>query len=62
MDGVKYYFLDDSWLSIRFSGTEPVLRIFMEATSAAEAEQFKEIVLSDECLELSTVPSELSRL
>lgn len=62
MDGVKYYFLDDSWLSIRFSGTEPVLRIFMEATSAAEAEQFKEIVLSDECLELSAVPSELSRL
>ena len=33
MDGVKFYFADETWLSIRFSGTEPILRIFMEARS-----------------------------
>lgn len=30
-DGVKYLFADDSWLLIRPSGTEPVLRIYAEA-------------------------------
>lgn len=32
-DGVKYTMDDDSWLLIRPSGTEPVLRIYAEATS-----------------------------
>ncbi|GAB4514793.1 MAG: phosphoglucomutase/phosphomannomutase family protein [Anaerolineae bacterium] len=32
-DGVKYALADDSWLLIRPSGTEPVLRIYAEATS-----------------------------
>lgn len=31
LDGVKYLFDDDSWLLIRPSGTEPVLRIYAEA-------------------------------
>lgn len=31
MDGVKYYMADHSWLLIRPSGTEPVLRIYAEA-------------------------------
>lgn len=31
-DGVKYVLEDDSWLLIRPSGTEPVLRIYAEAT------------------------------
>ena len=31
MDGVKYILDDDSWLLIRPSGTEPVLRIYAEA-------------------------------
>ena len=31
MDGVKYYFDDDSFVICRFSGTEPLLRIFAEA-------------------------------
>lgn len=31
MDGVKYYLADHSWLLIRPSGTEPVLRIYAEA-------------------------------
>ena len=30
-DGVKYTFDDDSWLLIRPSGTEPVLRVYAEA-------------------------------
>ncbi len=33
MDGVKYILEDDSWLLIRPSGTEPVLRIYAEARS-----------------------------
>lgn len=33
MDGVKFYLADSSWLLIRPSGTEPVLRIYAEARS-----------------------------
>ena len=33
MDGVKYLFADDSWLLIRPSGTEPVLRVYAEGRS-----------------------------
>ena len=29
-DGVKYIMADDSWLLIRPSGTEPVLRVYVE--------------------------------
>ena len=32
-DGVKYLLEDDSWLLIRPSGTEPVLRVYAEAHS-----------------------------
>ena len=35
-DGVKYVLDDDSWLLIRPSGTEPVLRIYAEARSRAD--------------------------
>jgi alpha-D-glucose phosphate-specific phosphoglucomutase len=34
-DGIKFVLADDSWLLIRPSGTEPVLRVYAEATSAA---------------------------
>ncbi len=34
LDGVKYVLEDDSWLLIRPSGTEPVLRVYAEAHSA----------------------------
>jgi phosphomannomutase len=30
-DGIKYYLDDGSWLLIRPSGTEPVLRVYAEA-------------------------------
>lgn len=33
MDGIKFYLKDNSWLLIRPSGTEPVLRIYAEARS-----------------------------
>jgi len=33
VDGVKYYLDDGSWLLIRPSGTEPVLRVYAEAPS-----------------------------
>jgi phosphomannomutase len=33
LDGVKYLFEDDSWLLIRPSGTEPVLRVYAEGQS-----------------------------
>jgi len=38
-DGVKYLLADESWLLIRPSGTEPVLRIYAEAGSAAQVER-----------------------
>jgi len=33
IDGVKYIMGDDSWLLIRPSGTEPVLRVYAEGRS-----------------------------
>ncbi len=37
-DGIKFILDDDSWLLFRLSGTEPILRIYSEATSQALAE------------------------
>lgn len=37
LDGVKVYFKDNSWIIARFSGTEPLIRIFAESDSAARA-------------------------
>ncbi len=37
-DGVKYILADDSWLLIRPSGTELVLRVYAEGVSDAEVE------------------------
>jgi alpha-D-glucose phosphate-specific phosphoglucomutase len=39
LDGVKYLLEDESWLLIRPSGTEPVLRIYAEAREARMVEQ-----------------------
>jgi phosphomannomutase len=36
-DGVKVYFENDGWIIARFSGTEPLLRIFAEMDSEANA-------------------------
>jgi phosphoglucomutase len=34
-DGVKFFLADGSWLLVRFSGTEPLVRVYAEATAAA---------------------------
>ncbi|MCW9050108.1 MAG: phosphoglucomutase/phosphomannomutase family protein, partial [Deltaproteobacteria bacterium] len=36
IDGNKYLFADGSWMLFRESGTEPVVRLYAEAKSAAE--------------------------
>jgi phosphomannomutase len=33
-DGFKFFVADGSWLLVRFSGTEPLVRVYTEATSA----------------------------
>jgi alpha-D-glucose phosphate-specific phosphoglucomutase len=38
-DGYKYYLTDDSWLLIRFSGTEPLIRIYAEAHSPEQVQK-----------------------
>jgi phosphomannomutase len=35
-DGFKFWLDDGSWLLVRFSGTEPLIRVYAEATSAEE--------------------------
>jgi phosphomannomutase len=37
-DGFKFYRADGSWLLIRFSGTEALLRIYVEARSPEDVE------------------------
>ena len=37
---IKYIFADDSWVLLRRSGTEPVLRIFVEMRTKEKAEQY----------------------
>ena len=37
-DGFKFYFEDGSWVLVRFSGTEPLLRVYSEASSKEEVD------------------------
>ncbi len=39
-DGCKVYFDDDSFIICRFSGTEPILRIFSEASTEEKAQSY----------------------
>ena len=52
IDGVKYNFADGTWLSIRFSGTEPLLRVYMEMKNRGEIESILEDLARDDRLEL----------
>ncbi len=38
MDGLKVYFEEGGWVSVRFSGTEPLLRVFCEMEKEKDAE------------------------
>lgn len=41
-DGYKFILEDSSWLIMRLSGTEPILRVYAEASSDKEAQQYLE--------------------
>ena len=43
-DGLKIYFKNQGWLVLRFSGTEPLLRIFVEMPTKEGAEQILNIM------------------
>ena len=43
LDGLKIYLKDGGWISVRFSGTEPLLRIFCEMKEERDAVNFCEI-------------------
>jgi len=38
-DGFKFYLKDGSWVLVRFSGTEPLIRIYSEASSKERVDQ-----------------------
>ncbi len=43
LDGFKFIFNDDSWLGIRLSGTEPVVRLYLEADSAKKLKHLESV-------------------
>ena len=40
-DGAKFVFEDGSWILVRLSGTEPIVRLYVEAESAAATRRLK---------------------
>lgn len=46
LDGVKIVYRNGDWLSIRYSGTEDILRIYCESDSREEAVKIKDFALS----------------
>ena len=43
-DGYKVYFKNGGWIIVRFSGTEPLLRVFAEMDTLEKAEEIRKIV------------------
>ena len=46
IDGLKYVFNDGSWLLIRPSGTEPLMRIYVDSPSPTRARELSELGLN----------------
>lgn len=50
-DGYKFMFEDDSWLLIRFSGTEPLIRVYSESSSLQKVQEIlaegKKVVIAN---------------
>ncbi|MBS5480328.1 MAG: phosphoglucomutase/phosphomannomutase family protein, partial [Clostridiales bacterium] len=44
LDGCKVYFQNGGWIIARFSGTEPLIRIFCEMEDGAQAENICDIM------------------
>lgn len=44
MDGCKVYFKNGGWIIARFSGTEPLLRIFCEMKDEEQAEKYADVL------------------
>ncbi len=42
-DGFRFTLADGGWLLVRFSGTEPLLRIYAESDSLARVERLLEL-------------------
>jgi phosphomannomutase len=42
LDGYKYEFEDGGWLLIRFSGTEPIIRVYCETTNESKVQPLLE--------------------
>jgi phosphomannomutase len=45
-DGVKFVVSDSTWLMLRGSGTEPVLRIYAEGKSGADVDKLLKLGVS----------------
>jgi phosphomannomutase len=48
-DGTKLYLTDGSWLLVRPSGTEPLLRVYIEADSPSKLEKLKSYAAKELC-------------
>ncbi len=46
IDGLKYVFQDGSWLLIRPSGTEPLMRVYVDSPSPTRARELSELGLN----------------
>jgi len=44
MDGCKVYFKNGGWIICRFSGTEPVIRIFCEQSTIEQAQEITKVM------------------
>lgn len=53
MDGLKIYFTDGAWISARFSGTEPLIRVFSEANSKQDVHKLVETF--EEFLDITSI-------